>query len=507
MATTKFLQAVGGMGGMGAVRRAVRGRHVSGSGVPRAAFRPKGCSTKERTQAARSVATSVQTRFEKRIRSKAFTFCTAGTTLARINVWPRFAALSLACFWLALAGCQATAAPTVVLCGAGQDVTEALRAALRPEGPEVILRAVPNGATCSLSRSLMIPRGLNLAGQGHPVLRLSETGNAFRGDQRSRNFSISGIAIDGSDAPKASAIALRGSSDGRLARLRLIRPGDGIVLAEGSHDIAICDLEVVESRQHGVTIRDSRGNAVNGARLDGQRGFGVVLVGTSHDNRLDRLSTRRSGLELVGMTVGTHNNTLENSSANNTGDNCYSITGSNNRLRNLTGDRCAGSGITLYGSRNTLEGGRFTNNAQRHDVRPAWAGGVSFIQGFGGVAQGNTVRDVTVDDDQPRPTQQVGVLTTAAGYQAWRPGVAVRTGHYTHSGLSLYVSRSSGVTGTRPPFGPGRVSDGAVVWELVNSFEGTLQPDGNTVENVQIGRAARAPREDHSASQHNIGTR
>jgi hypothetical protein len=271
--------------------------------------------------------------------------------------------------------------------------------------------------------------------------------------------------------------------------------------------VSIRDLEVTGSRGHGVMIVNSSANSVEGARLNGQVGFGVILAGTSNGNRLDQLSTTGSGLELVGMTVGTHDNSLSNSSATKTGDNCYSISGRNNRLSNLTGDRCAGNGITFYGSNNSLDGGRFTNNAQRHDVRPAWSGGVSFIQGFGGVAQGNIVRNVVVDDDQPRPTQQVGVLTTAASYLPWRPGIAVRAGRYSYSGLSLYVARSSGVTGTRSPSGPGRVSDGAVEWELVNEFDGTLQPDGNIVEGAQIGRAARSGREDHSEARRNIGTR
>ncbi|HWX50121.1 MAG TPA: right-handed parallel beta-helix repeat-containing protein [Roseomonas sp.] len=399
------------------------------------------------------------------------------------------------------------AAEMVVPCANGEDVTAALQRAFDAHARPILLRAEQQGSTCSVKRSFLIPPDLILEGQGEPVLRLEQTGNVFRGNKESRKFTISGLTLDATGTPKSAALALRGSTDGRLERLRIIRPGDGIVLAEGSHGVTIRDLEVTDSRQHGVMIQDSYDNVVDGARLDGQVGFGVILVGTSHGNRLYRLSTRQSGLELVGMTARTHDNTLEESSAANTGDNCYSITGRNNRLRNLTGDRCAGNGIAFYGSGNTLDGGRFTNNAQRHNVRPAWSGGVSFSQGFGGVGQRNIVRNVVVDDNQSQPTQQVGIFTTAASYQSWRPGVAVRVGRYVYSGMNLYVARSSGVTGMRPPSGQGRVSDGAVEWEWVNSFDGTVQPDGNVVEGAQIGRAVRASREDHSEARQNVGTR
>jgi len=398
----------------------------------------------------------------------------------------------------------------VVSCRTATDVTADMKSAFevaQSSGRRVVLEAEREGASCILSEGLFIFSGLRLAGQGRPVLKLFRTGNAFYGNKLSINFTIEGMTIDATDAPRAGIISLRGSAVGQIENVRLINPGDGIKLLDGTHNISIRNLVSSGSRLHGVTIKDSYGNTVDGAQLDGQAGFGVILEGASYNNHLDRLSTRRSGLELVGMTYQTHNNTLSNSIASYTGDNCYSITGDHNRLTNLSGENCDGNGVAFYGSFNTLEGGQFKNNNQRFYARSAWNGGVAFLQGFGGVAQHNSVRDVVLDDDQPQPTQQVGVLTNRPEYKPWRQGIAVKSGTYMYSGLSLYVSRSSGVTGTHPLIGSGTVSDGAVEWQYVNSFLGTIQPDYNSADQVEVRRAAKSLREDRSQAQNNRGTR
>ncbi len=347
---------------------------------------------------------------------------------------------------------------------------------------------------------------MSITGENSPVIKLARSGTAFYGDNRSSNFLISHIAIDGSDATSSSAIRLSGSRDGRIESVRLINPADGIALLEGTSGISIKEFTCVRSRSHGITIKSSFGNKVDGAKLEDQAGFGVILTGQSYDNHLTRLQTTKSKLELVGMTYQTHDNTLTDSSAKGTGDNCYSITGSNNVLRNLTGEGCAGNGIAFYGSSNTLEGGAFKNNNQRFSVRSAWNGGVAFLQGFGGVAQHNKVSGVVVDDDQARRTQQVGVLVQG-GYHEWRPGTVVKAGAYAISGLELYVARSSGVTGSEKPSGSGTHFDGAVHWEHVNSFSGTVQPDYNSALNIDVRRTAREPREDRSQARSNVGTR
>lgn len=397
-----------------------------------------------------------------------------------------------------------------VRCTADADVTDALKGALttaKAYRGKVVLAADKDGASCGLRESIYISEGMSLTGENSPVIKLVKVGTAFHGDSRSSGFLISQIAIDGSNATSSSAIRLSGSRDGRIEGVRLINPADGIALLEGTTGVLIKDFTCIGSRSHGITIKSSSGNKVEGAKLEDQAGFGVILSGQSHDNHLTRLQTTKSRLELVGMTYQTHDNTLTDSSAKGTGDNCYSITGSNNVLRNLTGEGCAGNGIAFYGSSNTLEGGTFKNNNQRFSVRSAWNGGVAFLQGFGGVAQHNKVSGVVVDDDQPSRTQQVGVLVQKGEYREWRPGVMVNAGTYAISGLELYVARSSGVTGTEKPAGPGPCFDGAVHWEHVNSFSGTTQPDFNSAVNVTVRRSAKEAREDRSQARSNVGTR
>ena len=397
-----------------------------------------------------------------------------------------------------------------VRCSPNTDVTDALKAALTAASAsraKVILSAGTNGAGCDVREGIYISKGMTLTGENSPVIKLGRLGTAFYGDSRSSNFLIAQIAIDGSDASSSSAIRLSGSRDGRIEGVRLINPADGIALLDGTTGIHIKDLASVGSRSHGITIKSSFGNTVDGAKLDNQAGFGVILSGESHDNHLTRLQTAKSRLELVGMTYQTHDNTLTDSSAKGTGDNCYSITGYRNVLRNLTGEDCAGNGIAFYGSSNTLEGGTFKNNNQQFSVRSAWNGGVAFLQGFGGVAQHNRVSGVVLDDDQPARTQQVGVLVQKGGYREWRPGVAVTSGTYAVSGLELYVARSSGVTGTERPTGSGPSFDGAVHWDHANSFSGTIQPDFNSATNVVVRRFAKEAREDRSQARSNVGTR
>ncbi|TGN50057.1 hypothetical protein E4L95_17800 [Paracoccus liaowanqingii] len=400
--------------------------------------------------------------------------------------------------------------PLVVACEAGSDVTASLKSAFETakKTPRlIVLDAAQDGISCPLGEGLAIPPGLRLEGRGRPTLKMLRTGTAFVGDGQTANFSITGLSIDGSDASKTSAIALRGSSFGLLENISLISPGNGIALTGWAHEIAIRDLAVTGSRLHGVLIQDSHSNSVEGATLNGQVGFGVIITGVSYKNRLTRLSTNASGLELVGMTYQAHDNTLSDSTASNTGDNCYSITGYNNHLSNLAGDHCAGNGVGIYGSHNTLVGGVFRNNNQRHDVRSGWNGGVAFLQGFGGVAQYNSVRDVTVDDDQAQPTQQVGVLVHRPEYKPWQPGLEVKSGAYMYSGLSLYVALSDGLTGSQPPVGAGTVSDGSVSWRFVNAFSGSIRPDYNSADRIQMGRSAKASREDRSGAANNVGTR
>ncbi len=403
---------------------------------------------------------------------------------------------------LLAATAQPVATAAVVRCQPGTDVTAALAAAAGGPGRHVVLSAEPRDATCMLSRPVAIRPGLNLAGENAPTLKLTASATAFSGDARSSGFRIARLTVDGSGVAGGPAIRLAGSHDGRIEGVRLLRPANGVVLLDGANGIVIKDLTVLGSRAHGVTMKASFGNTVDGATLEGQAGFGVILTDGSHGNHLTRLRTDHGGLELVGMTYQTHGNTLTDSVARHTGDNCYSITGSGNTLRDLTGENCAGNGIAFYGSGNTLDGGLFRNNNQQFQKRNAWHGGVAFLQGFGGVAQHNTVTGVTLDDDQDGRTQQVGVLVQRAGYQAWRPGLRVKAGQYAVSGLDLYVARDAGVTGPAPPRGPGPQFDGAIHWDHANRFQGTVQPDFNSAS-VTVGRAAKAAYEDRSEARDN----
>ena len=400
--------------------------------------------------------------------------------------------------------------PATVRCTADADVTDNLKEALsaaKRYGTKVLLSADPAGASCKLRERIYIFPGMNLTGEASPVLRLTSSGTAFFGDGRSSNFLIGQIAIDGSDMRGSSAIRLSGSRNGRIEGVRLINPADGIALLEGTTGVLIKDLVSVGSRFHGITIESGHGNTVDGAELEDQAGFGVILRGDSSGNRLTRLRTTKSKLELVGMTYRTHDNMLTDSSAKGAGDNCYSITGSYNTLRNLAGEACDGNGIAFYGSFNVLEGGEFKNNNQRHFVRDAWNGGVAFLQGFGGVAQHNKVSGVVLDDDQPARTQQLGVLVQKAGYREWRPGANVVAGSYAISGMELYIARSTGVSGTVKPAGLESHFDGAVRWEHASTFRGTTEPDFNSATDVVVRRSAQAAREDRSEARSNIGTR
>lgn len=130
--------------------------------------------------------------------------------------------------------------PLVVACEAGGDVTASLKSAFETakKTPRlIVLDAAQDGISCPLGEGLAIPPGLRLEGRGRPTLKMLRTGTAFVGDGQTANFSITGLSIDGSDASKTSAIALRGSSFGLLENISLISPGNGIALTGGAHEI------------------------------------------------------------------------------------------------------------------------------------------------------------------------------------------------------------------------------------------------------------------------------
>jgi hypothetical protein len=379
------------------------------------------------------------------------------------------------------------------------DITSNLGSAIAktaPVGDAITLRGMQAGTNCVLTRSLKILSGMRLIGVNRPVIKLTITGQAFLGDTRSTSFLIRGLTLDASKASRIAIIALRGTPSGRFEDLRLINPGDGIALSEGTHDVAVTNLVETGSGGNGVAFINSYNNVVDGADLEGQAKFGVVIGGDSHGNRLNHLRTTHSGLELVGITAGSRNNTLSNSVAARTGDNCYSITGNYNKIFNIEGDHCAGNGITFYGSYNTLVGGVFTDNNQRFRLRKAWSAAVQFSQGFGGVAQNNFVRRIWIDDDQTPPSQQVGIMTFGFIYRQWVPRVRIAVGEYRRAGLFLYRASKAGVTGLSAPKGQGFVSDGGVTWQYVNVYSNSTGPDNNQTQDIDIHRTARAPRED-----------
>ncbi|SEQ53497.1 right-handed parallel beta-helix repeat-containing protein [Sphingobium sp. YR768] len=230
--------------------------------------------------------------------------------------------------------------------------------------------------------------------------------------------------------------------------------------------------------------------------------FGVSINGGSHDVLARGNWTTSNGLELLGATYSTHHITWTGNRASGTGDNCFSMSGSNSVVQNNEAIGCAFSGIGVFGSNNLITRNTTKNNGQclvptYKYYKPrcgATASGINVMGGYGGAGQNNTVINNVTDDNQARMTQNYGVRARW-GYQAWKPAARYKPKSYIYSNGAIYLSTDGGESGTvQPKHSQGDGSDGGVMWTFLAKVPNrTAASSGNVINGNKNMRARLAP--------------
>jgi parallel beta-helix repeat protein len=172
--------------------------------------------------------------------------------------------------------------------------------------------------------------------------------------------------------------------------------------------------------------------------------------------------------------------------AEGTGDNGISITGYRNTV---VGNICAynyHSGIWLYGHMNSCSGNIVYNNGQRFLTDATDWSGIQLQSDFGGYSHFNSVTGNTVFDDQAVQTQIASLWVRNSYYGTWGPAKTITStvGTYWTNGFNIYFSSApaGSVTGATPPtHTSGTVSDGAVSWTYIDTFQVSATARGNHI--------------------------
>lgn len=366
---------------------------------------------------------------------------------------------------------------------------------------------IPAASACYGFLSVVtVPARVRVTGLGRPMLAaLGRTGALLRIKDAS-NVTLSGLRLDSRSAAHptiAMPVSVSGASGVRLEEIELVNP-TGEIHVTDSDNVTILSPVVTGSLLHGVLFSGVRDSAVVGGRFQNEVGFGIILKGGSHGNLVQGNRTTANGIELVGVTEDSSGNRIIGNHAEGAGDNCISISGSENIVQGNLAQGCQGNGIEVFGDRNLVVGNTARNNARGHAAQSGWRAGIAIQGGFGGVAQYNVVRGNIVDDDQAIPTQLYGIWLGRHMYQVWASGQPVPAGTYRYHGPNLYQAAVAGVTGTRPPDGREAANDGGVTWRWIRSpADGTPLSDGNEVSGNVIARYGLGRCHDSSGGTHN----
>ena len=224
--------------------------------------------------------------------------------------------------------------------------------------------------------------------------------------------------------------------------------------------------------------------------FENNTGFGISMTLGAHDNLSQGDWTLGNRIELVGISYSSYNNKIVGDSAAFTGDNCFSLSGSNNTITGSHARGCAFTGISIAGDLDTASGNFVLDNGQAHNPASTFynAGngnnysGIEINAGVGGTGDNNTVVGNTVDDDQATPTQSYAG-NIASGYADWAANTAYVAGSYVCSGGYIYLTTAAGTSGSAPgPTGTASPqTDGTLSWIYQDTSPWlSAEPAGNT---------------------------
>jgi hypothetical protein len=254
-------------------------------------------------------------------------------------------------------------------------------------------------------------------------------------------------------------------------------------------------------------------NTIRDNEFQNNAGFGVWVTLGANANLIDGNWTDSNGIELIGITYTGYDNTVTNNRAQGTGDNCFSISGYNNRVIGNTGYHCAFTGLYLYGNNNTATGNTLIGNGQVHNPSFTYYnsgnanlyGGITIGGAFGGAGQNNVVTGNFVDDDQASPTQAYGIKIIV-GYSSWASGTAYTAGTQVYSSGNIYQATNAATSGsTAPTCSSGTCSDGNVTWSFIAATPlSTREPAGNAISGNRVWRYGSAAFSDSTINHNNV---
>lgn len=269
------------------------------------------------------------------------------------------------------------------------------------------------------------------------------------------------------NSPRESILFRDGSNFCKANDNRFDRQGGG-----AGHIYGLTDCLHLEAQRNHFT--DSAGGC-------------IWLSGGCHFAKFIGNSCDQSDYELIGVRWDCNFGFASGNKPKGCGDNGISITGSGWIIEAVTGTENDFAAVALYGSFNTLTGSVIFDNGKAGGSLHA---AVLIAAQFGGLAAYNVVNGCQIFVKDGATTEQFyGVRISSTSYDAWASGVAVTTGDYRTHLNRLYVPMFAGTTGATPPtHGSGDVSDGAVTWRYIGTFENTLsRPHGNRIGPNKIG--------------------
>lgn len=356
-----------------------------------------------------------------------------------------------------------------------------------------------------LSDYVNVRSGVQFVGVGLPTLKMTVKSRVFRIDN-ANDILIEGFIIDGNGANVASGniITVNAANRVRIARNQFINAKASLAITGASADNEISDNTFTNGLGTAIELNGSAvtRNKVLRNRIHNGVGFGVWVVNASNNNLIEGNLTILNGLELVGITWDCYANRVIGNHAEGCGDNGISVTGYLNTIQGNISKKNTYDGIYLYGKMNTCVGNTVLNNSQ---TGAGQRSGITVGGQSGGIGQLNVINGNIIDDDQASPTQQYGVKLNGPLYTAWAQGQAVTVGTYRRNGTELYIAASAATTGaTAPVHTSGTVSDGAVNWTWVDSFQlTTTESAGNIVANNMINRAQTGKYLDSTTNRRN----
>lgn len=294
---------------------------------------------------------------------------------------------------------------------------------------------------------------------------------------------VEGITFDYSAGASAPPVYMSSCTRIRVLRCKFISPKGNLTIINGSTDCEVedsyfqdCSTSII--LLSGVTTRRNR---IRRNRIHNSVGFGIWLDDSTNQNLIEGNTTILNGLEMVGITQGCFENRIIGNHVEGCGDNGISVSGYRNTVVGNVVKGNAFRGIFLWGDHNTVTGNVCLNNGSG---LASARSGIGISHGFGGSGQHNTVVGNVCYDDQASPVQEYGVrISNVAQNPVWTASQTISSSYlYRYYGLNLYKASAAGTTGATPPtHTTGTVSDGAVSWTYLRSFDTVASPSFNII--------------------------